>query len=126
MDQFEWTWTVCEHLGAGLQAGKNTFCSFWGVVSPWFPHDFFGLRWPSRLAKPRASKRFRPKCRGGGGPNSLLGSASQCFGISALKGEGLASDLGLEILSPSETCSILAAFTRQATERTMSIDEKMT
>ncbi|CAK8991661.1 UDP-glycosyltransferase 83A1 [Durusdinium trenchii] len=22
MDQFEWTWTVCEHLGAGLQIGK--------------------------------------------------------------------------------------------------------
>ena len=22
MDQFEWTWTVCEHLGAGLQAGR--------------------------------------------------------------------------------------------------------
>lgn len=22
MDQFEWTWTVCEHIGAGLQIGK--------------------------------------------------------------------------------------------------------
>lgn len=34
MDQFEWTWTVCEHIGAGLQAG-----ALWGGAQGWFPHD---------------------------------------------------------------------------------------